>query len=305
MRANPLDLHNRVGYTPDHGKGKICHRNGLSLHPSGLGGGTVRISVITPNYNGARFLEECIESVAIQRKDGVDVEYIVADGGSTDGSLEILKKRAGDVSVLITEKDTGPANAINKGLKRASGEILCWLNADDKYYAGTLKRISETMARNPDKAICFGHCPIVDEGGREIRVGITRFKEMFFPVSSRFTIQCINYVSQPAMFFRRIAYEKAGPLREDLKCAWDYDLILRLWRCGGGVRVGNPPLSVFRWHEKSISGQHFRLQFKEEWDAAATDAGRFSPQALIHLGVRWGIVWSYSLMALARGRAKE
>lgn len=263
----------------------------------------MRISVITPNFNGVRFLEECIESVAVQRKDGLDVEYTVADGGSTDGSLELLKRRGQDVTTLVVEKDTGPANAINKALRRATGDVLCWLNADDKYFPGALKRVVEVMDKNPTKALCFGHCPIVDEYGREIRVGITRFKEMYFPISSRFTIQCINYISQPAMFFRRPAFEVAGPLREDLKCAWDYDFILRLWRQGGAVRVGNPPLAVFRWHEKSISGQHFRLQFKEEWDAAARDAGRFSLQALIHLGVRWGIVWSYTMMARRRNAA--
>jgi len=263
---------------------------------------TMRISIITPNYNGARFLEETIRSVISQRKDGVDLEYIVVDGKSTDSSPEIIKKYADDISLVISEEDTGPANAINKGLKKATGDIVGWLNADDVYYPGALKRVVDVMSANPDKALCFGHCPIVNEAGAEIRAGITRFKEFFFPLSSRFTIQCINYISQPAMFFRRTAYEKGGLLREDWKCAWDYDFILRLWRQGGAVWVKNPPLSSFRWHEGSISGQHFRVQFKEEWDAAVADAGFFSLQALIHLGVRWGIVWSYSLMAVRRAR---
>lgn len=260
----------------------------------------MKISVITSNYNGEQFLEESIKSVISQREPGAELEYIIVDGGSTDGSLAIIEKYASEISLVISEPDQGPANAINKGLKRASGEILCWLNADDRYYPGALKRVAETFANHPDKALCFGHCPIINEKGLEIRVGITRFKEFFFPISSHFIIQCINYVSQPAVFFRRTAYEKAGPLREDFVCAWDYDFILRLWRQGGGIRVKNPPLSAFRWHAASLSGQHFRCQFKEEWEIAAQDAGRFSLQTLIHLGVRWGIVWSYSIMARLR-----
>lgn len=259
----------------------------------------MKISVITPNYNGERFLEETIRSVTAQKNE-VDLEYIVVDGKSSDKSPDIIRKYSDSIACVISEKDTGPANAINKGLKRATGDIVCWLNADDRFYPDALKRVVEVMSANPDKALCFGHCPIVNERGEEIRAGITRFKEFFFPLSSRFTIQCINYISQPAMFFRRTAFEKAGPLREDWKCAWDYDFILRLWRQGGAIWVKNPPLATFRWHEGSLSGQHFRAQFKEEWDAAVADAGKFSLQALIHLGVRFGIVWSYSAMARFR-----
>ncbi|MDD4870892.1 MAG: glycosyltransferase family 2 protein [Kiritimatiellae bacterium] len=260
----------------------------------------MKISVITPNYNGERFLEETIRSVVSQKSDEVELEYIVVDGKSTDSSPEIIKKYADDISLVISEKDTGAANAINKGMEKATGDIVGWLNADDQYYPGALKRVVDVMTVNPHKALCFGHCPIVNETGDEIRIGITRFKELFFPLSSRFTIQCINYISQPAMFFRRTAFEKAGLLREDWKCAWDYDFILRLWRQGGAVWVKNPPLSIFRWHEGSLSSQYFREQFEEEWNAAVSDAGRFSLQALIHLGVRWGIVCSYTLMAARR-----
>lgn len=262
----------------------------------------MRISIITPNFNGERYLEECMRSVVSQKSGGVDLEYIIVDGGSKDASLDIIQKHKSDVSRVVSEPDRGPTDAINKGLKLATGDIIGWINADDFYYPGALERVARIMADHPSKALCFGHCPIVNEDGKEIRAGITRFKEFFFPVSSRFTIQCINYVSQPATFFRRTAYEKAGPLREDLKAAFDYDFTLRLWKHGGAVCVENPPLAAFRWHEASISGRHFRTQFKEEWDVAASDAGVISLQALLHLGVRWGIVWSYSMMAWKRKR---
>ena len=85
-----------------------------------------------------------------------------------------------------------------------------------------------------------------------------------------------------------------------MKCAWDYEFILRLWRRGGAAHVPGPALADFRWHPSSLSGQHFTVQFKEEWDAACADAGRFSPQAAIHWCVRWGIVGAYLAMAKLR-----
>lgn len=261
----------------------------------GIRGCMLKFSIITPNYNGARFLEQALDSVAQQRGSGAEVEHIVMDAMSTDGSEQILSQHAGTVHV-VREKDTGPANAINKGLGLATGDILAWLNADDVYAPDVFKRVAAVFAQHPEIAFCFGRCKIVDEEGKEIRKGITRFKEAFFPLSSQFTLQSINYISQPAMFFRRSAFEQAGFLREDLKAAWDYEFLLRLWRQGGGVCVSGPPLANFRWHAGSISGQHFRLQFKEEYEAAVADAGRLSPQALLHLGVRWGIVGIYSLM---------
>jgi glycosyltransferase involved in cell wall biosynthesis len=260
----------------------------------------LKFSIITSNKDGGRFLEETLRSVLSQRETDIDLEYMVIDGGSTDDSLKIIRSYEQDISRIISEPDRGPVSAINKGLRLASGEIVAWLNADDRYHPGALKRVAQVMAANPGRALCFGACRIVDEGGLEIRRGITRFKEAFFPISSRFAIQCLNYISQPAMFFRRSALEAAGYLREDLVAAWDYDLILRLWRQGGAARVPGPPLADFRWHPGSISGRRFAAQFKEEFDVAARDAGGLAPQTWIHFVVRWGIVGIYTLMAASR-----
>jgi len=262
----------------------------------------MRFSIITPNYNGDRFLEQTLTSVIPQRNGDVDLEYIVIDGNSTDRSHEILDAYAADITTLILEEDTGPANAINKGLALATGDVIAWLNADDLYYPGTLQRVQQAMQSNPDAVICFGGCTIIDEYGQGIRSSITRFKEFFYPFSSRFTFHCINYFSQPALFFSRKAYDTAGPLREDMVAAWDYEFFLRLWHAGGTVRVSGMPLSTFRWHDQSISGQHFLTQFREEYEAARTDAGRFSLQTFCHFFVRWGIVGIYSIMESSRNR---
>lgn len=255
-----------------------------------------RFSIITPNYNSGAFLEDTLRSVISQDCEEVELEYIVVDGGSTDNSHEILARYEGNIDHLLVEPDTGPANAINKGLRLATGDVVAWLNADDYYYPGALKRVKERLETASDAAFCFGSCPIVDHHGQEIRQGITRFKEFFFPVSSRFVYQCINYISQPAMFFRYSALNDAGYLREDMVAAWDYEFLLRLWRQGKGLCIQEEPLSAFRWHEQSISGQHFSVQFKEEYEAARLDAGWFSLQTFIHLFVRWGIVGAYSAM---------
>lgn len=265
----------------------------------------MKFSIITPNRNGERYLEQTIRSVLAQRETGIEVEYLVADGGSTDGSLTIMDRYREQLDWVSSEPDQGPASAINKGLRRATGDVIAWLNADDLYYPGTLRRVAAALQARPAAALGFGRCRIIDEQDREIRRSITRFKEAFFPVSSRFTIQSINYVSQPAMFFRRQALEKAGLLREDLKAAWDYEFLLRLWQAGGATRIAGAPLAAFRWHEGSISGTHFRCQFQEEYEAAAADAGRFALQTLLHRAVRGGIVSIYTWMHKRRAHARR
>ena len=263
----------------------------------------MKFSIVTPNRNGERFLEEAIRSVLSQKEDDIDIEYILIDGASTDGSLEIIKKYRSQISILISEPDSGPVNAINKGLRIATGDIVAWLNADDRYHSHALKRISKGFADHPEKALCFGRCRIVNEEGKEIRRWITRFKEVFFPLSSWFTIQCLNFVSQPTLFFTRKAMEAAGPLREDLVAAWDYDFVLRLWKNGEAICLKDMmPIADFRWHNASISGKNFMIQFKEEVEAAKEHAGPLAPQTLIHYCIRWGIIGIYFLMAYLRAR---
>ncbi len=261
----------------------------------------MRFSVITPNFNGALYLEKTIRSILDQKKD-VDLEYIVVDGGSTDGSLNILDRYRDSIDRCIIEKDTGPANALNKGFRLATGDVISWLNSDDLYFPGTLARVQKSFESSESAAMCFGGCSIIDEQNNEIRSSITGFKELFFPLSSRFTYQCINYLSQPSLFFKRFAVEEAGLLRENMVAAWDYEYILRLWHSGSTTRVKGSSLAAFRWHESSISGQNFRVQFEEEYLAAKADGGAVSPQTLMHFLVRWGIVGAYSLMSWQRAR---
>lgn len=256
-----------------------------------------RITVVTPALNSERFIEETLRSVAMQREDGLDVEHIIMDGGSVDGTASIVAKYAHPRTRLIVSKDGGPAEAINKGLAMAGGDYLCWLNSDDVYAPHALRRAVEALEAHPDKAFCFGHCPIMDADGREIRRFITLFKEFWYPISCRFFIRVLNYISQPAMVFRRSAYELAGPLRTDLHAAWDYDLTLRLWRHGGALRVERPELARFRWTPHSISGRGFKRQFAEELSCAMDDAGKWAFSSLVHRVVVCCVVLCYGTMA--------
>ena len=268
----------------------------------------MRFTVVTACRNAAATLAETLASVDAQRDaPGVELEHIVLDGGSTDETPRILRERAAPWRTVVGGRDAGPADAINKGFARATGEVLSWLNADDLYAPGALGRVAEAFAKRPSAAAFFGRCPVIDASGREIRRPITRFKELWHPVSCRFLVQTLNYVCQPALFFRRGAWEGAGPLRLDLAAAWDYDFLLRLWRQGPVRPLGGAPLAYFRWTPGSISGSGFERQFAEELAIARADAGRLSPQALLHAGVRAGIVAIYGAMArrnAGRGRGR-
>ena len=260
-----------------------------------------RVTVITPCFNSTATLPFLLDSIDKQAEDVADglfeMEHIVMDGGSTDGTLDLLASRSRPWRIVISEPDHGPADAINKGFARATGDYVAWLNADDSYAPTALIRAVNALERRPRASFAFGRCPIVDANGAEIRRPITRFKELFFPFHFRWVLQTLNFVSQPATLFRKSALDAAGPLRTDLKAAWDYDLLLRLRRLGPCVRIpGRVPIAYFRWTPASISGANFRRQFDEELALAIADAGRFSLPAILHRAVRWGIVTIYARM---------
>lgn len=223
-----------------------------------------RVSIITPSFNQGAFIEETIRSVLAQ--DYPDLEYWVIDGGSTDGTLEILKRYEGRLR-WISELDSGQANAINKGLRLASGEILAYLNSDDLYLPGALRRVGEYFAAHPEAAWLTGRCRTVDANQQETRRLITRYKNFWLRLRSYRALQVLNYISQPATFWRRSAFEASGLLDESLHYTMDYDYWLRL---GGRYRLHVLPqeLAVFRLHERSKSGSTASKQFEEQYRVA-------------------------------------
>ncbi|MCD4672777.1 MAG: glycosyltransferase, partial [Anaerolineaceae bacterium] len=159
-----------------------------------------RISIITPSFNQADFIETTILSVLGQEYP--HLEYIVVDGGSTDGTLDILRKYETQLT-WSSEEDRGQAHAINKGLARAGGEVVAFLNSDDVYAPGALLATGEYFAAHPGAWWLTGKCAIVDDQGCEIRKLITAYKHFWLQFRSYGVLQIMNYISQPATFWRR------------------------------------------------------------------------------------------------------
>src|SRR5688572_17831514 len=124
------------------------------------------VSIITPSFNQARFLEETIQSVLSQ--DYANIEYLIVDGGSTDGSLEIIKRYAGRLAWWVSEKDQGQTDAINKGFARAQRKILAWLNSDDTYLPHAVSEAAAYLLSNPEAGMVYGDANLIDEAGRTI-----------------------------------------------------------------------------------------------------------------------------------------
>jgi|YNPNPStandDraft_1061719.scaffolds.fasta_scaffold00010_69 glycosyltransferase involved in cell wall biosynthesis len=219
-----------------------------------------RISVVTPSYNQVRFIEQTIQSVLSQNYPGL--EYFVIDGGSTDGTLDVLR-RYSDCLIWVSERDKGQANAINKGLRMASGEIVAYLNADDMYEANALFQVGNYFANHTEAMWITGQCHNIDEQGRIIRRGISWYKNFWLRVGSYATLQVLNFIAQPATFWRRCLLEKLGYLDESLNYTMDYEYWLRIGRVYPIHRL-HSPLARFRIHSTSKSGQTSYNQFDEE-----------------------------------------
>ena len=181
------------------------------------------VSIITPSFNQASYLEQTIKSVLEQ--DYEPIEYIVVDGASTDNSVEIIKKYAGKLTWWASEKDMGQGDAINKGFAHAKGEILAWLNSDDYYLSGTISSVVQAFEENPDAALVYGNMLAVDEHGKTFNT--LKYKQL-----SLQDLLCFQIIGQPAVFFRRSTLEKAGLLDTTFHFLLDHHLWIRIAQHG-------------------------------------------------------------------------
>ena len=224
----------------------------------------LKFSIITTSYNQGQFIEQTIQSVLSQNYP--NLEYIVMDGGSTDNTLSILKKYEGKIK-WFSEKDNGQSDAINKGLRMATGDIVAWLNSDDYYLPGTLKKVVEIFENNKQTQWVSGDYLIVDENGKEIQSFVRNYKKVLASFSSFNTLSLANYINQPSTFWRRDFQKKAGYLNEELHYCMDYDLWLRFIE-ESPVHIISNPLSAFRIHKASKGKLQYGKQFKEEVQVA-------------------------------------
>lgn len=222
----------------------------------------IKLSVVTPSFNQARFIERTLESVRRQAT-SFAFEHIVVDGGSTDGTPEILEQHKDHIR-FVSEPDRGMPDAVNKGIAMARGGIIGWLNSDDLYLPGALQKAADFFYRNPATGWVYGQCRMVDDQDREVRKWITAYKNRGLRNYSYERLLVENFISQPAVFMRREALAAAGPLDLTLPTAMDFDLWLRLGK-GGAPGVIHDYLSAFRVHPDSISARGFREQFEEQY----------------------------------------
>ena len=178
------------------------------------------VSIVTPSFNQASYLEATIRSVLDQ--DYPRLEYIVIDGGSTDGSLEILRRYESRLAVLVSEPDRGQTDAINKGFALARGEILAWLNSDDTYRAGAIAEAVAYLCKHPEVGMVYGAAYYIDAAGRQVG----RFRAA--PTDHARLRRGVTGIPQQAMFFRSRLWRMAGPLDPTFQFAMDYDLWVRL-----------------------------------------------------------------------------
>jgi glycosyltransferase involved in cell wall biosynthesis len=201
-----------------------------------------RIAVVTPSYNQGKFIERTIRSVLSQNVGGL--EYIVMDGGSTDKTLSVLKRHQDQLSWL-SERDKGPADAINKGFYCSTAPILGWLNSDDIYYPGCLETILEFLNKNPEVDVVYGDAWHIDENDAILEKYPTEDWDW-----KRLQQNCI--ISQPAAFFRRRVIERFGPLNTRFRCM-DYEYWLRIGKAGARFVHLPKILAATRLHKEAFT----------------------------------------------------
>lgn len=178
------------------------------------------VSIITPSYNQGRFLEQTIQSVLSQ--DYPNLEYIIVDGCSTDGSVEIIQHYASQLSWWVSEPDQGQTDAINKGFAHANGEILAWINSDDTYLPGAVSKAVTFLISHPEAALVYADANLIDEQGSVLGR---------FPAQQTSLIKLLHgsvHIPQQTTFFWARLWRRVGPLDPTFQFAMDYDLWVRL-----------------------------------------------------------------------------
>jgi len=242
-----------------------------------------RITVVTPSYQQAAFLEKTLQSVLEQSYP--NLEYFVVDGGSTDGSLEIIRRHAAGLAWWTSEKDRGQSHAINKGFARATGDILCWVNSDDYLAPGALHQVAAALGDAKSPRAIAGDCVrVFDDGrppfrhrGRAMDLG--DLLEYWHPYP----------MHQPSVFWTRAVYERVGQVREDLHLIMDFDYWLRIAAVCSFQYVPEI-LSYAHYHAAAKTADEFREYTRQRERHARAQWRRQAPGLQLRLRGKEAVV---------------
>lgn len=241
-------------------------------------------SVITPSFNQAAYLKQTMDSVLSQGIPGL--EYVVIDGGSTDGSVELIRSYADRLTGWVSEKDRGQADAVNKGAARTTGKVVGWLNSDDLYLPGAVRKALDYLDAHPDVDAIYGDVLSIDGEGKLINV-------MRFDQYTAEDLMSFRVISQPGVFFRRSAWERAGGLDISYHYLLDHHLWLRMIQKGKFAYLPEP-LAAARFHAAAKNRAHTEDFGKEAYRLAdwmlrdPLTADRAKP---IEKQIRGGAAW--------------
>ena len=204
-----------------------------------------KISIITPSYNQGQYIEETILSIINQNYPYV--EHIIIDGGSTDNTVDVLKKYNEKLTYWVSEKDNGQSEALNKGLRKATGEIIYWLNSDDILLPDALNKVVQYFDNNKDIDFLNGYMLVIDKKSNILFSYFVLKQKRFYAERG------IYYIAQPSMFFKRKIFDTIGFLKEDYHAQMDKELLIRIFENNFKIGEMKKFLAAFRYHEASKS----------------------------------------------------
>ncbi|MEO7317574.1 MAG: glycosyltransferase family 2 protein [Chthoniobacteraceae bacterium] len=238
----------------------------------------MKVSIVTPCFNAAATIEETIRSVLDQ--EGIDLEYIVCDGGSTDGTADIIRRHESRLAWWVSERDRGQVDAINKGFTHATGDVLGFLNGDDVLVPGALQKVCAAFAKEPEVELVQGGIEWIDFEGRAIgtHLGDIRCLEDALDVF-RVWWGGRQWV-QPEVFYRRALKEHVGPFNERYHLAFDYDFWVRCFRAGARVMRVPETFVRFRRHDgqKSVDATRANGEIRAILAENLADCPQISPR---------------------------
>jgi glycosyltransferase involved in cell wall biosynthesis len=244
-----------------------------------------KVSIVTPSYNQADYIEETIRSMLLQGYP--NLEYIIIDGKSSDHSVEIIKKYEPWLSYWVSESDRGQTHAVNKGFALCSGEILAWLNSDDTYEAGTLAAVAQKMSSDTSIDVLYGNVKITDE------IGKVMAEVRSVPFNSQaFLYETVHIVAQSAVFWRRKMLVEVGDVNEALHYAMDRELLIRFMEHGASFSFIRKILGTYRCHNQAkTSSDQSRAELNSiPQIAAVTKRSDYKVRRLIYRLRQWSFL---------------